>query len=363
VGALWTGSMLCSLGTTRRSSLAAGAWAAVAVLVRPNLLPVTAAAMLPIMFDVRDGERWRRAALFCAPLVPAAIVIALLNDAWHGSPLTSGYGAAGEIYHLSNAWPNLKLYASWLWMSQSPWVLLALVPLVPWFGRDFARRATTGCVVLCAATLASYVFYGQFDAWWYLRFLMPAIGALAVLTGAGLVSIARAVPRPFAEVAGGAVLYLMLAATLSRASEQGVFGRLRAGERRYAAVGDFAADHLPSNALFFAMQHSGSLRFYAGRPTLRYDWVQKEWAAGVPVLVEHAGYHPYLIIDDWELRQVRVQFGMPDTAPLPWPIVARMPENGGVTIFDMATRPERAAVVTLAPGTRELCGARRLPGI
>ena len=42
-------------------------------------------------------------------------------------------------------------------------------------------------------------------------------------------------------------------------------------------VGQFVVDRLPPNAILISMQHSGSLRYYAGRPTLRYDWLTREW--------------------------------------------------------------------------------------
>ena len=43
--------------------------------------------------------------------------------------------------------------------------------------------------------------------------------------------------------------------------------------------------------------------------------------------VERAGYHPYLVIDDFEIPQVRQVFGLAADAPLPWPIRARMPSS------------------------------------
>jgi hypothetical protein len=156
-------------------------------------------------------------------------------------------------------------------------------------------------------------------------------------------------------------LGLMMMTTVRFASAKGVFGDLRAGERRYVDIGEFCGDHLPANAALFSVQHSGSLRFYSGRLTLRFDWVQKEWAARVPGAVERAGYHPYLVVDDWEIPQVRKQFGLNDNAPLPWPIVARMRELGGLTVFDMSTTPTPVTPIALEPGSRHWCAPRSRP--
>jgi hypothetical protein len=363
VGALWTGAMVSALGGSRRSALASGLWAAVGLLVRPNLLLVPIVPLLFVALDARGRERITRAYLFVAPIVPVALVIAALNTRWYGSPSNSGYGAPGELYLVSNVWPNARLYASWLWESQSPWLLLALLPCVPPLATTLNRRAIVACAAIGAAVLASYLSYSQFEVWWYLRFLMPAFGAFAVLIAAGVVAIARTVPQPYGRIAAAAVLWLTVTTTVSFAVGRGVFGGLRAVERRYVDVGEFAGDRLPSNTILFAVQHSGSLRFYSGHLTLRFDWVQKEWAAGVSDGIERLGYHPYLIADDFEISQVRSQFGLAEEAPLPWPIVARMRDLGGVTVYDMATRPEAAQPIALEPGSGRWCPPRRRPTI
>lgn len=363
VGALWTGAMVSALGASRRSALASGLWAAVGLLVRPNLLLVPIVPLLFVALDARGRERITRVSLFVAPIVPVALVIAALNTRWYGSPSNSGYGAPGELYLVSNVWPNARLYASWLWESQSPWLLLALLPCVPPLATTLNRRAIVACAAIGAAVLASYLSYSQFEVWWYLRFLMPAFGAFAVLIAAGVVAIARTVPQPYGRIAAAAALWLTVTTTVSFAAARGVFGGLRAVERRYVDVGEFAGDRLPSNTILFAVQHSGSLRFYSGHLTLRFDWVQKEWAAGVSDGIERLGYHPYLIADDFEISQVRSQFGLAEEAPLPWPIVARMRDLGGLTVYDMATRPEAAQPIALEPGSGRWCPPRRRPTI
>jgi hypothetical protein len=357
-GAAWTAAFVCALGGSRRGAAAAGWWAAAGLLLRPNLLFVPAAPLLIVAWTAAGRERWLRAALFCLPIVPVVAFVAVLNTMWYGAPSNSGYGAAREIYLLSNVLPNVKLYLSWLWESQSPWLLVALVPFVPPFSRTVQRRVLAACALIGALTLASYASYSQFEVWWYLRFLMPAFGAFAVMIAAGLVACARVLPQPAGRVAAAAMLLVMAATTVSFAAGKGVFGGLREAEARYIDVGEFAADRLPAHAALFAVQHGGSLRFYSGRLTLRFDEVRPEWAPGVPAALERAGYHPYLVVDDWEIAQVRSQFGFAADAALPWPIVARMRERGGVTIFDMATSPGPVNPTALQPVRRGWCEAR-----
>jgi Dolichyl-phosphate-mannose-protein mannosyltransferase len=357
--AFWTAGLLFSLRPRWRHAIVAALCTAMGVLIRPNLVALSAIPLLQVLLTTRGRERWVRGAVFCVPIAVVALAIAWLNTLWFGAPSNTGYGPPSELYKWSNVWPNVKLYGSWLWQSESPGVLIALAALVPALTRQADRAVIRICALMCLATFVCYVSYSQFDVWWYLRFLLPAGGAFAVLIATGFTSVARAFPRPYGQAAAAAALVVSLAARISFAEDKGSFGSMRAGERRYIDIGEFVEANLPGNAALFSMQHSGSLRFYSGRLTLRYDWVQKEWARDVPGAVERAGYHPYLAIDDWEAADVRKQWGLPENQPLPWPVRAHMRELGGVTLFDLATNPGSVSPVALEPGSKHWCSALR----
>jgi hypothetical protein len=83
----------------------------------------------------------------------------------------------------------------------------------------------------------------------------------------------------------------------------------------------------------------------------------------VPAAIEKAGYHPYLVADDFEIPQVRSRFGVADGAPLPWPLVARMRERGGVAVYDVATLPAAQIPIALDPTNHHGCSARHRPAM
>ncbi len=63
------------------------------------------------------------------------------------------------------------------------------------------------------------------------------------------------------------------------------------------------------NSAIFSFVHSGSVRFYGERMTLRYDHMAPEWLdRGVAWLSQH-GAHSYLLVEDWELAQWKERFG------------------------------------------------------
>lgn len=353
-GAVWTAAAVSAMGLRNRDAAAAGVLMALGLLIRPNLLPVAIVLAAPLVVRGPHPARLARILWFGAPIIGVAAFTAWLNALWFGSPLNSGYGAAAELYSWSNVVPNLRLNGAWLWTSQTPLTLLALLPLVPRFRRGLDPRTLAASAALFVATLACYVGYAQFEEWWYLRFLLPAFGGLAVLVAAGLISAVRAIPKPFGALGAALVLCMFAASTLSFAARAGVFGRVQDSERRYATTGSFAAT-LPDNAALIAVQHSGSLKFHTGRLTVRFDVLEYPRSPELVAALERAGHHPFLIVDDAELPDVRRRFGVPADEPLPWPIRARMRELGGVTVYDLGSTTLAGGPVALEPRYRGRC--------
>lgn len=100
------------------------------------------------------------------------------------------------------------------------------------------------------AVWGSYVFYMPFEAWWTLRFLLPAFPALCVLASAGLFGAAARVPVALRTQ----VVTLVLAVALGFSLEV---------TRTYHAL----------DSVVLASLHSGA-RFYAERLTMRWDFIE-----------------------------------------------------------------------------------------
>jgi hypothetical protein len=360
--AIWTGAAAAAIGDRRRDTIAAGLCAALGILVRPNLV---ALAILPLIglvasaFRRDSGERvasafrrndWRRAALYCALWMPAAIAIGVLNAFWYGSPFLSGYGDPHALYSVQNIGPNLRHYVAWLFQSQLGVIAMAGVSLVAIVRRGRSRAAIALVCAYPIVTLILYLPYERYEQWWYLRFLLPGMGPLFALVAAGLVTLAREIRRPLGLAVSAIVFALLVWHAISFAAAQRMWGPFRESEHKYADAGTFIALRLPSNAVFFAMQHSGSIRYYGGRHTLRYDLMDGDVARRAPAELERLGRHPYLAIEDAETADVRRVFDLPQDRPLPWPYVARMHRFGGVSIFDLAARPSGEAPVPIEPG-------------
>src|SRR5262249_33599188 len=139
-------------------ALATGGVAGLAVLVRPNLAPLSAVIGLTLVWR-RDID-WRRggtmAAAFGAGLAPGVGTVALLQTAMYGGPLTSGYGRLSNLFNLAHVPPNAARYARWLIETETPFAALALA--APWMAADATVRRQIYCLIaLVAAAFGCYL--------------------------------------------------------------------------------------------------------------------------------------------------------------------------------------------------------------
>jgi len=280
-----------ALGTTTRSAVAAGMAAALAILVRPNLLSV--ALVIAVWLFVKDR---RRSIPFLATIAPACVAMAALYDALFGSPFASGYGDIGSLFSIKNIPKTLGSYPRWLIETQTPVVFAGLF--------IFRIAPLLGWVVL--AVWGVYAAYLAFDAWWFLRFLLPTWPPMFIGTAAALVWLLDR--RRWGHAASAALVVALGIYGIVVTAQRHVFTRDE-GERRYATIAELVAAHTEPSAMILASIHAGSLRYYAGRATLRFDILEPDWLDRATRWLNEHGRHPYVLVEDWEMPAFRNRFG------------------------------------------------------
>jgi hypothetical protein len=338
--ALWAGSLLLLTFPGIAAAAIAGCLAALAVIVRPNLVPLVIAGVLATaLWPADEGvpeRRWARAVAFLSAVIPAAVFIAVLNNDLYGSPAMSGYGPASSLYGVGQFPGNVQRYSTWLLQSEGPFVLLAALPLaVPrlrpaWLTRARILPAAALVAILCL----SYVFYVHFRDWWYLRFFLPAFPVLFILMAAPLSVFARSVPAVVSLPALVLTVALALGHSLGFTIDYGTLNVGR-GENRYVAVADYIERELPPTAVIFSMQHSGTVRFYSGRMTLRYDSMAPEQFKPAIEWLAARNYRPYILLENWEETDYMRHFaGQGSVGTLDMLIVAELRRPGGIRLYD-----------------------------
>jgi hypothetical protein len=308
---------------TNRPRLA-GLAASMAVLTRPNLLPL-AGVVAACLFVGRSPRSGLGCVMrFVTGLIPGTVLLAVLHQAMYGSPLATGYGSAGGLMTTANVVPNLRRYVGWLIDAHTPFLLLALA------GPAVVRRPRDGwlCLAFAATTLACYLPYLVFDDWWYTRFLLPGIPPLAILSVAALVAIVERVARNARPrvrvVATSGSIALVIGVWLATAIARHAFD-LSAWEQHYYRAGTAVAAQVARPASIVTVRNSGSVQYYAGLPTLSWDTLAPDGLEQALASVADQGYKPYLLFEIDEEAVFREQFGRAGAiGRLDWPPLAQV---------------------------------------
>ena len=325
--ALWMLAVAAITGISGRAPVIGGLATSAAILMRPNLLPL--AIPLGLFLLLRPERSWRdrlrSAAVYGAWAVPGCVAVALIQNAYYGSPLSSGYGALDDLFGVDHIVPNAVRYASWLSQTHTPlWVLAVAAPfLLP----GALTRLFAGLILV---NLASYLPYVVFEDWSYLRFLLPTIPLLLILSIATIDAMCRRVAGPlrgtrptYIAVPIAIITVLLAFICVREARDRNVF-RLQQLEARYVRAGEFVRRRLPPNALVITSWESGSVRFYSGRKTLVWDVLDPAWIDRAVDYVRGRGYEPFLLFERWEEPLFRQRFSASPLGPLDWPPMAEV---------------------------------------
>ena len=307
--AFWTAALLAATRPSIMGALMAGMTSGIAILIRPNLAPlaVIPAAML-VWTHSALRHRVRNAVLFGFGVAPFVAFVAWLFNHLYGSPLRSGYGDLSELYAWSHIPRNLRLYAGWFLETQGVLAFAGVIsPVVLLAKRSEETHNRLMLFAFGILLYGMYLVYAPFDFWTYLRFLLPAFPIAFILAADVVRELTRRARPSLRAVA--MLLFALATAGFGLAQSDGrnvlVLGK---SEQKFADVGRFAGSMLPRNAVVYAQQHGGNVRFYGNRLTLRFDILDSEWLDRSLAYMRGAGYEPYILLEEWELPQFRQRF-------------------------------------------------------
>jgi len=344
VTAWWLLAVVLLFRGTTASALASGLACSAAVLTRPNLVPLIIVFAIAILWTMTGsfGHRLRRLALFIAGALPGPIAVAFIQRSLYGAALRSGYGTFSDIYAVANVGANLKLYPAWLWDSHGAFIAIGLFSPLVWVFAPYppgarARSVVVFALAFTAMVCLAYVFYSPFDNWTYTRFLLPAIPLVLLLGVWTLFALARSAGSPAAQLAVLVGICLVACAWAGRAIDRRLL-LTKEGDARYKAAGEFVAAMSPMNTLVLAMQHSGTIRYYGNRLTVRYDWLNGDDFDRAIEWMRAQRRGPLIVLEDWEEKPFRERFVDQRWGRLDWPARAELEWNPKVRVYDPADR-------------------------
>ena len=174
-----------------------------------------------------------------------------------------GGALRGELFQWAFAGPNLINYSRSLIATHTPAIIVAVLgPWLVWRYQSAAdriavsRSVLVGHVLVVVVIYLCYAVYLPMEAWWGLRFFLPAFPVVLVFMSAALIRGASLLPVP-------RVVWPLIIVTLIL-SQTHRFIRVQyvldsTGEWRFANIGRYIAETLLARAVVFSVLHSGSV--------------------------------------------------------------------------------------------------------
>jgi hypothetical protein len=302
----WIAALVVAGPSSRWRAFAAGVLAGIAVAIRPNLVLL---ASFPWLLCVIRSPAIRPVVvptlLYAMGVLPFVALVAWVNNYLYGSPFESGYGSLSPGFAFDNAIRNLKNYPMW-WL-ESQGVLAFVFVLAVLKQHTSHRREAFVLMAFGLSVFLAYLFYIPFDVWWFLRFLIPAMPLAFLFCADAIEWLTSRLPRAVRFAALSAFTIVTMAYTVNFSRGQSLLNAGE-GEQKYVDAGVFIDHATPPQAVVISMQHSGSIRYYSGRLTVRYDSLDPDWLDRAVATLERMGRPVYLLIDEWEEEHFRKRF-------------------------------------------------------
>jgi hypothetical protein len=268
-----------------------------AVAVRPSCV-LFFIVFLPLIF--RKKKFWS----FCFSTLIVGSLYGLYNWTVFGKPWITGYGKFADELTGTVFFHHFLYYGKTILFLVTPLLLIpALLTLV--------RRKPHSWFYF--SWLASFwIFYSFWkaggDSWWYLRFLLPGLPALFILSAIGMQDIRERLlawkPRwqPRLNAAAVMILLFMLPYYNDFSKRNLVFSADK-GEMYYQASKAMQS-MVPPDALVGGLEMSGPIRLYTGLESFRWDQPQS-------FKLMHdflkKGRPLYLLIEPWNLQHPTIE--------------------------------------------------------
>ena len=326
--ALWLAAMAWFI--TQPQPVACGVLIGLAILVRPNLAPL-AVVVIALPFVLTHAQPVRDVTVMAIAAVPGVAVMLWLNAQLYGSAIASGYGDATQLFSTAHIQDNLTHFGRALLQTQYLVPLLGVLAPVMFAGDK--RRLSAVLLIAAGVVIGIYLVYQPFPEWWYLRFLIPALVLLLILTSAVAVELATR-----ARMGGVIPIVAVVIAILgTRAAGDRQAFELQRLEGRYRDTAALITDRLPANAVLITVWQSGSVRFHAGREAVLWDSLDPAWLDRAIAWLTERGLQPYFLFERREEPEFRARFrGQSALGALDWP--PRLDLNRQVRIYDPADR-------------------------
>ncbi|HYM59853.1 MAG TPA: hypothetical protein VEZ11_03055, partial [Thermoanaerobaculia bacterium] len=257
----------------------------------------------------RRGALAKNCLIAAATAAIALIPLALWNHNVYGSSFRTGYGSILDEFSVAYFSTRAAHYLRWIAIMMSPLPLLAFLASAAAAVRSAQHRMLASAF---ASFFLVYSFYGPYDAWWYTRFLLPAIPAVicSAMLLARRVEIAitgRAssrLRRSLAVAAAATFVIVMVACGMRLGKREGIL-HMAEHEAVYPESVAWASRLIPDGAIVVASQLSGARWYYAHQWSAR--WEALDPARSRSIRERAKGVEWYALLAPFEVQEVQTR--------------------------------------------------------
>jgi hypothetical protein len=197
-------------------------------------------------------------------------------------------------------------------------------------------------LIIAAVVFLSYVFYLPFADQGFARFMLPALPYLVTCAALVTVRVVRGLPSDLAHAILLATIVGLPVLQVQKSRDLGVYIQAKT-QHRALTVARYVERSLPQHSVLISLQHSGSVRQYADRLSLRYDWLDPAWLDRAIATLREKGYAPVILLEEWEEAPFKARFASQLHGKLDWPPTAQVDEVIRVRLYDPTDRPRHLA--------------------
>ena len=282
-------------------AICCGAAFSVAVLVRPTNILLA----LPIL--LASELRLKRMIWLGLGSVPGGLWLLYLNWRLYGSPFTTGQASLLQQLSIGYVPHNLAHFGRWTFVLLGPLALssLALLYFRQLGARDYLLHA---CWIL--GLVGFYAFYSDagLDAWWWLRYLLPAYPSLIILATAGLREIWIRVFQSYPTVRRWSIAAAII--MLSFGWEIIFIPRVGGGEllsmgqwwKLYRDGPHWTRANMRPDAIIVCSDFSGAFYYYTDFTVLNYGIMDTSKSREFFRAVSEQGRPVYAVLSDFEIN-------------------------------------------------------------
>jgi hypothetical protein len=142
------------------------------------------------------------------------------------------------------------------------------------------------------------------------------------------------------------------------AARAGTFEAWR-DDRRFVAAARLVRDLTPPNSAVLAMIHSGSLRYYGGRLTIRYDVLDHDWLDQGVAWLNARGVRVYALLEEWEMAPFAARFAGERLARRLDETPLAVAADGAFRLYDLSESPAHGVAAASAVAVDDMPGRLR----